>query len=108
MLFSGGDSTATYENVKTRMTIYTQSDQIEAGGSLGLAIGPVADADVKTCAGVAFGAALLVCVPTAKVELNVELQTKFGMNTLLSDKETTRSNEFSVTWSYTTSDNPAT
>ena len=104
----GGDSTATYENVKTRMTTYTWADTIEAGGSLNLATAVVGGTDIDTCAGGGVGAIVLLCSQTADATTSAALETGFGMGTLISDKGDTRSNEFSITWSYTTSDNPAT
>ena len=88
--------------------MYTWADTIEAGGSLNLSTGLVLGTDIDTCAGGGFGAMVLVCLPTADVKANAALEMGFGMGTLISDKGDTRSNELSITWSYTTSDNPAT
>ena len=90
------------------MTTYTWADTIEAGGSLTLATGLVLGTDIDTCAGGGLGAIMVVCLPTADVKANADLEMGFGMGTLISDKGDTRANEFSITWSYTTSDNPAT
>jgi hypothetical protein len=94
--------------VKTRMTTYTWRDTIEAGGSLNLATGLAIGTDVDTCAGGGLGAIVVVCLPTADAKANAAVEMGFGMGTLISDEGDTRSNEFSITWSYTTSDNPAT
>jgi hypothetical protein len=79
----GGDSTATYSNVKTRMTMYTYSDTIEAGGTLALSTGLAVGTDVDTCVGGGFGAMVLACLPTADAKADVELSMNFGMGTLL-------------------------
>lgn len=90
------------------MTMYTWADQIEAGGSLSASLGVDVEIGTDTCIGGGFGAIVIACLPVADVEANADLDMSFGMNTLISDLGDTRSNEFSITWSYTTSDNPAT
>jgi len=104
----GGDSTATYQNVKTRMTMYSYADTIEAGGSLSAYAGMDVEVDMDSCVGGGFGVIAIVCGSVADAKANVGLNMKFGMNTLIGDNGDTKSNQFEITWSYTTSDNPAT
>ena len=90
------------------MTMYTYADTIEAGGSLALSAGLAVGTDVDSCIGGGFGVMVLACLPTADAQGDVDLSMNFGMGSLLKDSGDTKSNEFSITWSYTTSDNPAT
>ena len=88
--------------------MYSYADTIEAGGSLSAYAGMDVEVDMDSCVGGGFGVIAIVCTPVADVKANVGLNMKFGMNTLIGDSRDTKSNQFEITWSYTTSDNPAT
>jgi len=65
------------------------------------------EADPELCSGGGMGAIVMACIPILRNEVSASFAATGDMNTDILNEGGAFSNEFSITWSYTTSDNPA-
>ena len=104
--FSGGGSTASYENVQTTIKAYTYSDKIQAQGGLGLNVAMEVTPESDVCTGGGLGAIVLACLQAAQASNKWAVDSNLDLHTDLSNTGGSEENTFSITWSYTTSDDP--
>lgn len=100
----GGMSTASYENVKTTIKVDTSSTSSSISNSFGFGVRMDYDVEVSACLG---GLVSSLCKETISggVKTNIiDFEELLGGMIILNDKS--KSNEFSTTWSYETSDDP--
>ena len=102
----GGGSTASYKNVQTTIKAYTWSDKIQAQGGASLNVAMKVKPDVEQCTGGGVGAIVLVCQSLVGGDNEWAVDGSLDMHTDLSNTGGEEENQFSITWSYTTSDDP--
>jgi len=102
----GGGSTASYTNVQTTIKAYTWSDKVQAQGGLGLNVAMEVAPESDLCTGGGLGAIVLACIPTIRGDNKWAVDSNLDMHTDLSNTGGEEENQFSITWSYTTSDDP--
>jgi len=105
-LLLGGGSTASYVNVQTTIKAYTWSDKIKAQGGLGLNVALEVAPETDLCTGGGLGAIVLACLPTIRGDNKWAVDSNLDLHTDLSNTGGEEENTFSITWSYTTSDDP--
>ena len=105
-LLLGGGSTASYKNVQTAIKAYSWSDKIKAKGGLGLKVALEVKPDTDLCTGGGLGAIVLVCKAVVSGDNKWAVDGKMDLHTDLSNTGGAEENKFSITWSYTTSDDP--
>lgn len=105
-LLLGGGSTASYENIQTTIKAYTWSDKIKAQGGLGLNVAMEVNPESDLCTGGGIGAIVMACLPTIRGDNKWAVDSNLDVHTDLSNTGGEEENTFSITWSYTTSDDP--
>lgn len=73
---------------------------------MGLQVAMEVDPDNKLCTGGGLGAIVLACLPSITGENKWAVDNNLDLHTDLSNTGTTDENSFSISWSYTTSDDP--
>jgi len=92
--------------VKTTIKAYHSDWVLHADGNTNFDAGVKVDIDAKMCAGGGLGAIILNCLPLVRNDMAATAGYQASMNTDLVNEGDDLSNEFSITWSYTTSDDP--
>ena len=105
-LLPGGGSTASYQNVQTTIRAYSWSDKIQGQGALGLNVAMEVEPEADLCTGGGLGAIVLACIPTIRGDNKWAVDGNMDLHTDLSNTGGEEENQFSITWSYTTSDDP--
>ena len=103
----GGGSTASYTNVQTTIKAYSWSDKISAQGGLGLNVAMEVKPQANLCTGGGLGVLALVCIQTISGDNKWAVDSNLDLHTDLSNTGGEEENTFSITWSYTTSDDPS-
>jgi len=105
-LLSGGGSTASYQNVQTAIRAYSYSDKVKGEGGLGLNVAMAVEPKADLCTGGGLGAIVLACIPTIRGDNKWGYDGNLDLHTDLRNTGGEEENTFSITWSYTTSDDP--
>lgn len=92
--------------MKTTIKAYHSDWVLHADGHMDFNAGLKVNIDSKMCAGGGLGAIILNCLPLVRNDMQASAEFQAAMNTDLVNEGDDLSNEFSITWSYTTSDDP--
>jgi len=92
--------------VQTSIRAYSYSDKIKGEGGLGLNVAMEVEPDAELSTGGGLGAIVLACIPTIRGDNEWGSDANADLKADLRNSGGEEENTFSITWSYTTSDDP--
>ena len=104
---SGGASSASYSNVKTSIRAYKSHDSTQYKGDIKIKTAVTASPDLETCAGGGLGAIVIACKMAVAGLGKLNMDTQKIIESTGVDADNQLQNSFSISWSYTTSSDPA-